>query len=84
LNDLFLYDIIIINIPHKVLLKVIKEVLMNVEANKLSVYITEESFELDYITDKNLNDEESSVEIIYNLVGAIDLPDFADLLDEEN
>ena len=25
-----------------------------------------------------------TVEIIYNLVGAIDLPDFGDLLDEEN
>ena len=25
-----------------------------------------------------------TVEIIYNLVGAIDLPDFDDLLDEEN
>ena len=34
---------------------------MNVEANKLSVYITEESFELDYITDENLNDEENSL-----------------------
>ena len=34
---------------------------MNVEANRLGVYITEESFELDYITDENLNDEESSL-----------------------
>ena len=25
-----------------------------------------------------------TIEIIYNLVGAIDLPDFGDLLDEEN
>lgn len=38
---------------------------MNVEANKLSVYITEESFELDYITDDNLNDEENSLLSLY-------------------
>ena len=38
---------------------------MNVEANRLGVYITEESFELDYITDENLNDEESSLLSLY-------------------
>lgn len=38
---------------------------MNVEANRLGVYITEESFELDYITDENLNDEENSLLSLY-------------------
>ena len=38
---------------------------MSVEANRLSIYITEESFELDYITDDNLNDEENSLLSLY-------------------
>ena len=38
---------------------------MNVETNRLSVYITEESFELDYITDENLNEAENSLLSLY-------------------